>query len=208
MQKRGRILLLALVLLALAVGLWLYGYPPGRNSGRLPSLAQVAGMEEAELNRQLAGYRRQQLAEVWGTPDRSDREADSWQLDGGLMLTVNYRPNDDRVVICGLSLPLLPDETESVTVIHSVNGSDGAPRALQPEEIRAVRDWAAGLDLERLAFAEGEAPNEVYAGGESYLFTVDEGETVFCYLFIDADYILFADSWYRVQNPSAPPIAV
>ncbi len=51
-------------------------------------------------------------------------------------------------------------------------------------------DWASGLDLELQRFEEGEAPNEAYAGGEEYVFDINDGEETFSYVWIDNYYIV------------------
>ena len=61
------------------------------------------------------------------------------------------------------------------------------------------------LGMEQKTFDDGEAPNEVYAGGESYTFNINNGEMTFSYISIDDNYIYMDNNWYEVKNPSIPP---
>lgn len=79
-------------------------------------------------------------------------------------------------------------------------------RGLSQDEIVAVKEWATALELEHMNYGEGEAPNEVYAGGESWTFDVNNGEIKLTYSIIDNHYIFYNDEWYLVKNPSIPPI--
>ena len=57
----------------------------------------------AEANKIVCGYRRKQLAEVWGAPDESSSMEDIWIIEDGITLTVNYHNNDDKATVCDLS---------------------------------------------------------------------------------------------------------
>ena len=191
-----RVVLLAGAALALAVALC---PRPG-----VPELNEVLQMDPAAVFQRVRGQSRQQLAEAWGAPDRTEENADMWTADGVSLFAVYYRPGSDRPVLCSRWVDLLPDETHSLQVTHSA-GSTDETRALTGEEITAVRDWAAGLDLERRSFEPRQQPNQVLAGGEAWAFTAD-GLRRFVYLSLDEDYILFREQWFAVQNPSPPPV--
>ena len=103
MKKKTTILVIAISIIALAVALWFYGYHNRKSNGNLPSLASIVQMDEAEVNKIVCGYRREQLAEVWGAPDESSSMEDIWIIEDDITLTVNYHNNDDKAVICGLS---------------------------------------------------------------------------------------------------------
>lgn len=118
-----------------------------------------------------------------------------------------FKPQDD---LAGgdpnnLSIILFPDDVRTVEVIYSIYSSDTS-RELSQDEIVAVKEWATALELQQKTFNEGEKPNQVYAGGISYRFNVNNGEISFCYSSIDEDYIVINDEWYLVLNPSFPPI--
>ena len=103
MKKKTTILVIAIAIIALAVALWFYGYYNRKGNDNLPSLTSIVQMDEAEVNRIVCGYRREQLAEVWGTPDESSSMEDIWIIEGNTTLTVNYHNNGDKAVVCGLS---------------------------------------------------------------------------------------------------------
>ena len=96
-------LAIAAAIIALAAALWFYGYYARKSNDNLPSLTSIAQMDEAEVNEILYGYRRGQLAEVWGAPDESSSAEDVWRIADGVTLTVTYRSNDEKAVACALS---------------------------------------------------------------------------------------------------------
>lgn len=103
MKKKTTILVIAIAIIALAVALWFYGYHNRKGNDNLPSLTSIAQMEEAEVNEIVCGYRREQLAEVWGAPDESSSMEDIWIIEDNITITVNYSNSDDKVVVCDLS---------------------------------------------------------------------------------------------------------
>ena len=197
-------ILIVLAVIAVAGWTWSYGYHNRKSNDNLPNLQSIAQMDEAEVNKILSGYRRTQLSEVWGVPAYSDSSEDVWLLENATVLTVNYKNDSEKVVICGIGPMLFPADTKDIT--YTVYSS-GDSKQLRMEEITDVKDWALGLDLMYMDFADGGAPNEVYAGGESYTFDINHGEKVFSYLNINDYYIFADDHWYFVKNPSEPPIS-
>lgn len=103
MKKKITILVIAIVIIALAVALWFYGYYNRKSNDNLPNLTAIAQMDEAEVNEIVCGYRREQLAEVWGAPDESSSMEDIWIIEDNITITVNYSNSDDKVVVCDLS---------------------------------------------------------------------------------------------------------
>lgn len=103
MKKKITILVIAIVIIALAVALWFYGYYNRKSNDNLPNLTSIAQMDEAEVNEIVCGYRREQLAEVWGAPDESSSMEDIWIIEDNITITVNYSNSDDKVVVCDLS---------------------------------------------------------------------------------------------------------
>ena len=103
MKKKTTVLIAIIAILILAAAAWFFGYYNRKSTDNLPSLAAIAQMEEAEVNRIVCGYRRGQLVEVWGSPDESSPMEDIWTIKDNITLTVNYYNNDDKAVICGLS---------------------------------------------------------------------------------------------------------
>lgn len=197
-------ILIVLAVIAVAGWTWSYGYHNRKSNDNLPNLQSIAQMDEAEVNKILSGYRRTQLSEVWGVPAYSDSSEDVWLLENATVLTVNYKNDSEKVVICGIGPMLFPADTKDIT--YTVYSS-GDSKQLRMEEITDVKDWALSLDLMYMDFLDGGAPNEVYAGGESYTFDINYGEKVFSYLYINDYYIFVDDHWYFVKNPSEPPIS-
>ena len=52
------------------------------------------------------------------------------------------------------------------------------PWELTQAEIEGLDTWIAQLSLKHRTYAEGEAPNEVYAGGVCYRFDINDGENI------------------------------
>lgn len=102
MQANQKIMTAIAVAAAIAAGIltaWIFR---SRNTP-LPSLKQIAGMEDAAfLNSVVADYRRQDLHALWGEPDESSAMQEIWYIDDNTKLIVNYMNNDDRPVICGI----------------------------------------------------------------------------------------------------------
>ena len=91
-----------------------------------------------------------------------------------------------------------PDTIKTIEVTYLVYSSE-ISRELSQDEIVAIKEWATALELEHMSYGEGEAPNEVYAGGESWVFDVNNGEIKFTYSIIDLycallGYIIFEGS--------------
>lgn len=102
-MKKLVFLVAVIAIIALAVAAWFYGYHNRKSNDNLPSLASIAQMEEAEVNKIICGYHREQLADVWGDPDESSSMEDVWVIESDITLTVNYHNNNDKAVKCDLS---------------------------------------------------------------------------------------------------------
>ena len=77
---------------------------------------------------------------------------------------------------------------------------------LTGEESASLERWALALDLTAESFPEGETPGD-RDGGSGYTFQL--GGQSFSYILTGADnYVLLGDTWYRVENPSDPPLSV
>lgn len=101
--KKLVILVAVIAIIALAVAARFYGYRNRKRNDNLPSLASIAQMDEAEVNKIVCGYHREQLADVWGDPDESNSMEDIWVIESCITLTVNYHNNNDKTVMCDLS---------------------------------------------------------------------------------------------------------
>lgn len=100
MKKEKTIVLAIILIVAICVPTWFYGYYSRKSNDNLPALTVIAEMSESEVNSLLPGYKISQLREVWGDPDYSEDNADSWKI-GDITLVVNYK-NNGVVAICGL----------------------------------------------------------------------------------------------------------
>lgn len=100
MKKKLLIVLAIILVVAIGVAAWFYGYYNRKNNDNLPTLTTIAEMSESDVNSLLSGYKINQLREVWGEPDSSEDGTDSWQI-GNVTLIVSYK-NNGVVAICGL----------------------------------------------------------------------------------------------------------
>ena len=191
--------------LFLAYEAWLYAYHNQKSNDNLPGLPSISEMEEADIHELVRGYKRTQLHYMWEKPNETDDQEDIWSLGDGRYLRVNYNHRDEAV-ICGVFVELFPADTKEVTMTYSAGTAVESEKLLTGKELGNVMDWASGLDLELQRFEEGEAPNEVYAGGEAYLFDINDGDEMFSYVWIDNYYIVKDGNWYLVKNPALPPV--
>ena len=103
MKKKSTFLATASAVVVLVIVVWFWGYNKRKSSNNLPNLTSIAHMDEADVNKIVCGYRRDQLAEVWGVPDKSSSVEDVWIIEDNIPFTVNYHHNNDKAVVCGLS---------------------------------------------------------------------------------------------------------
>ena len=106
----------------------------------------------------------------------------------------------------GIFVELFPAGTDEVKMTYSAGTTIESEKILTKKELVNVMDWASGLDLELQRIEECEAPNEAYAGGEEYVFDINDGEETFSYIWIDNYYIVKGGKWYLVNNPMLPPV--
>lgn len=102
---------------------------------------------------------------------------------------------------------ILPESVVSVEVEIDRQGS-GIPdyKSLDSTEIEEFKEWAQQLSLNPREYKDGETPAEIYCGGHSYKYRINDGEVEFSYLEIDKNYIWYDNHWYEITNPNAPPI--
>lgn len=116
------------------------------------------------------------------------------------------------VLFCGCSrttaaaLALLPDEIHSVSVTYCA--SDEVSWELTAPEIQALSDWIGQLLLRPVDFREGETPFETVAGGESYTFVINDGESTFIYADDGNQYLVTGETWYSIEDPSPLPLTI
>ena len=71
---------------------------------------------------------------------------------------------------------------------------------------KSSSSWISQLSLEHRTFEESKTPGEMYAGWNSYIFEINDGELTFTYN--DGGtmtYIIYDEEWYEVLNPSELP---
>ena len=198
---------IAVAVLFLVYEVWLYAYHDQKSNDNLPGLRSISEMKESDINEIVCGYKRTQLNYMWREPDKTGENEDIWSLGDGRCLRVNYN-NRDEAVITGAFVELFPADTKSMKMTHSAGTDTEGEKTFSKEELAAVMDWAAGLDLELQKFEEGEAPNETYAGGEEYIFDINDGKETFSYVWIENYYIVKNGKWYLVNNPTLPPVDI
>ena len=205
MKRKITLAFIMAAVLFLAYEAWLYAYHNQKSNDNLPGLQSISGMEEADINEIVCGYKRTQLNYMWEEPYETGDNEDIWSLGDDRYLWVNYN-NQDEAVITGIFVELFPDDTNEVKIAYSAGTADESERILTREELGDVMDWASGLDLELQMFEEDGAPNEVHAGGEAYVFDINDGKETFSYVWIDNYYIVKDGRWYLVKNPALPPV--
>ena len=101
MKKKLSVIAVIILVLAICVSAWFYGYYNHKSNDNLPTLAAIAEMSEADVNSLLPGYRIDQLRQVWGKPDTSENGTACWKIGNDTILVVSYK-NNGIVAICGL----------------------------------------------------------------------------------------------------------
>ena len=100
---------------------------------------------------------------------------------------------------------VFPDQTSQMEASYFSCGV-ATDWELTAAELEELETWALGLDLTEQSFPEGETPGD-RDGGSGYTFQL--GGHSFSYILTGADnYVLLGDTWYRVENPSDPPLSV
>lgn len=103
----------------------------------------------------------------------------------------------------------IPGNAAQIYASHTVSGQT-AQWIIEGSELDSLRTWSLSLRLEQQAFPEGASPGDA-DGGEAYSFALLEGDTPeFSYIINGADdcYILTADTWYSVTNPTPPAVTL
>lgn len=126
-------------------------------------------------------------------------------LAGLLYLVVTGR-SSGRTDILSIFGEALPEEITSIEMSGFYNGSDLDPWELTQEEIEELGAWLPELSLKHRTYAEGEAPNEVWSGGTSYQFYVNDGALSFTWSYSDKAYIVYGGEWYEIKNHQTPPL--
>lgn len=122
-----------------------------------------------------------------------------------LLVTGCSGSNTDISSILGKALP---EEITSVEMSGFYNGSDLEPWELTQEEIEELKAWLPELSLKHRTYDEGEAPNEVWSGGTSYQFYVNDGALFFTWSYSDKAYIVYGGEWYEIKNDQTPPLGL
>ena len=149
MKKKTVILLTVIVIIALAVIAWFYGYHNRKSNDNLPNLTSIVQMDEAEVNKIVCGYRREQLADVWGNPDESSSMEDIWVIESDIT-PVSYTHLDvyKRQAEDGLGDTVKPRLLEAGADLDRVMVIDDGdkPLTLSDKRIeRAIRENHARL---------------------------------------------------------------
>ena len=101
MKKKLSVIAVIILVFAICVSAWFYGYYNHKSNDNLPTLAAIAEMSEADVNSLLPGYHIDRLREVWGKPDTSENGTACWKIGNDTILVVSYK-NNGIVAICGL----------------------------------------------------------------------------------------------------------
>ncbi len=88
---------ISLILVALIVGIWFYGYYSKKSTDNLPTLSMTCERSNEELEDLLKGYRRVQLITVWDDPVIEEEDHDQWISEHGEILDIYYDA-DQKVI--------------------------------------------------------------------------------------------------------------
>ena len=94
---------------------------------------------------------------------------------------------------------------ENITVTISEDGVT-EQRELNGEESTALKNWIDSLTVTPRTYPDGQAPNQVFAGGISYEFNINHGDFTFTYLDIDKTYLYLDGNWYQIEASETMPI--
>lgn len=101
--KNNTKILIFVIGIIVVAGFFVWGNLRHKNIDSLPSLEQVSKTEdEAELNRYITNFTKQELMTAWGAPTESSRMEDVWYINERTKLVVNYHNNDDHAVVCSI----------------------------------------------------------------------------------------------------------
>ena len=101
-NNRIKMIIFAIGILFVIV-LFAWGNLCHKNIDSLPSLAQIAEMEDAvDLNSYISNFTKPELCICWGTPDESSQTEDVWYINDSTKLIVNYHNNDDKALVCSI----------------------------------------------------------------------------------------------------------
>lgn len=101
----------------------------------------------------------------------------------------------------------IADSVTEVEITHMVSGTASQWTA-DSDELEALKEWISGLDYRVIQFEEGNSPGDG-DGGEVYDFDMtDADHPGISYVINGPDkcYLLMDGNWYRVSNPSDPPV--
>lgn len=102
---------------------------------------------------------------------------------------------------------ILVNEVSNIKVTHDFYPFE-ITRELNNNEIAIIKKCAVALDWEQMPLGEGETPDN-NAGGEAWVFNINDGEITFTYVYQGVSSAILIDSeWYAVKNPSNPPVEV
>lgn len=96
MKKKLLILLAILIVMALAIAAWFYGYYHHKNWDNIPSkeimLGYLKEQGEGYATEKIEGYTREAILYIWDEPDGAlfGRWGDVWEIENGESIIVYY----------------------------------------------------------------------------------------------------------------------
>ncbi len=106
------------------------------------------------------------------------------------------------------SIIVLPSSVKKVEVSGYYNGSVINAGDFVVKNFDMFTSWISQLSLEHRTFEKGKNPSEMYAGGDSYTFDINDGALTFTYAIGGSpvtQYFIYDEEWYEVLNPSELP---
>ena len=122
MKKKTTIVVTIIAIIVLAIAVWFFGYHNRKSNDNLPSLTSIAQMDEAEFNKIVCGYRREQLVEVWGSPDESSSTEDTLYKQSTKQTSYNELKDDFAY------LGVIESDITNLQNNSNGNTSDGIPK--------------------------------------------------------------------------------
>ena len=107
-----------------------------------------------------------------------------------------------------IDFPFEVENIESIKISGYYGGSVIHPGDFVIEDFGEFITWFSQLSLEHRTFAEGKTPDEMYAGGDTITFDINDGALTFTYAVGGSPvttYIIYDEEWYRVLNPTELP---
>ena len=97
------------------------------------------------------------------------------------------------------------DNITEINVTHRIGGTEEKMEIIKRDSINKITEWFNALSLKLQKFHEGNSPGDLNSG-EVYSFEIENNSFAYIVNGQTECYILYGREWYKVNNPSMPPI--